>query len=117
MATTKKQRRDWIAELVALKAEQQRITARRAEIAGLLGEGTHRSRNFPGLMVVVARGSGGFIVQWKRVAEDLAERLDMSARALQQATHGFRKRVNPRLTCSIQRDPAKQANLDLRRVN
>ena len=117
MATTKKQRREWIAELVSLKAEQQRITARRAEIAGLLGKGSHRSRDFPGLMVVIARGSGGFTVQWKGVAEALAKKLGLNARALQQATYGFRKRVNPRLTCSVQRDPAKQANLDLRRVN
>jgi len=108
MARTNTQIRAYIAEIVSIKTQVDDLTARKRIIAEKLGSGTWRSRLLPGIKIIIGTGSGGWRVQWKVVAANLAERLGLSDRELREATYGHRKMTYAYPTCAVAKDLAKR---------
>ena len=111
---TKRQTRLYIQEIVNIHAQLLALNMRKRIIAEKLGYGTWRSHELPGVAVICARGSGGWRVMWKAVAEGLAKQLGLTASELTSRTHGHRTMHHATPTVSVRKDKAKLSNPKLR---
>lgn len=111
---TKVQTRKYIAEIVGIVDEINELNLRKRAVAKKLGFGTWRSHELPGVMVVCGQGTAGWCVQWRPVAEELAEQLKLSHSQLMGLTHGNRKRTFATPTVSVRKDKTHRANPKLK---
>ena len=111
---TKAQTRKYIAEIVSIHQQLTSLNMRKRAVAKKLGYGTWRSHELPGIVVVCGRGSDGWVVQWKSVAQVLADRLKLSAQELLRETYGFRSNRHQTPTVSVRTNTAKLTNPKLK---
>ena len=111
---TKRQTRLYIAEIVNIHAQLLALNMRKHIIAKKLGYGTWRSHELPGVAIICGRGSGGWVTQWKPVAQLLADRLGLTAPQLVSVTHGHRRMTHATPTVSVRKDKAKLSNPKLK---
>lgn len=65
--------RQTVNQIIRLKQRIDELQLRKHNLAAKLGYGTFRSPDHPSLAVVIQRGSDGWKVDWKGIAEKLAE--------------------------------------------
>ena len=111
---TNTQTRLYIAEIVNIHTQLLALNMRKRLIAEKLGYGTWRSSELPGIAVICGRGSSGWVVQWKAVAQGLAEDLKLSAAELVARTCGHRKQTHASPTVSVRKDKACLSNPKLK---
>ncbi len=111
---TNRQTRLYIAEIVSIHQQLTSLNMRKRAVARKLGYGTWRSRDLPGIAVVCSRGSGGWVVQWKSVAQVLADRLKLSAQELLRETYVFRSNRHATPNVSVRTNTAKLTNPKLK---
>jgi len=114
MARTKAQTRAYINEIVDIVEDIRVMNLRKREVAKKLGYGTWRTAELPGIAVVCSRGSGGWVVQWKAVAQKFADRLGLKDTEVTRATYGHRKMTHRSPNVAVRKDKANRNNPKLK---
>jgi len=93
--------------LFKIRDLQKKLHEEKMELMLEIGYGTHRSKDFPGMKLMVQRAGWSTHVSWLYVARELAAKLKMSREKLKEIAESHRTRTNRNKRVVITIDTAK----------